>query len=47
MDYDLEVEKAIGRSSKCFPVLVKISTPPEERREMSENFNVCYEENDK
>lgn len=27
MDYDAEVEKAIGRSSKCFPVFVKIVIP--------------------
>ena len=27
MDYDAEVEKAIGRASKCFPVFVKISIP--------------------
>lgn len=27
MDYDMEVEKAIGRASKCFPVFVKISIP--------------------
>lgn len=27
MDYDAEVEKAIGRSSKCFPVFVKIAIP--------------------
>ena len=32
MDYDAEVEKAIGRASKCFPVFVKISIPSQARR---------------
>lgn len=27
LDYDAEVERAIGRASKCFPIFVKISRP--------------------